>query len=88
MSLKKHFDLINHIYLFHIATHIVFVPIMEFSGHTSRMTHDPTTVTARNQSFININQPINHLSILTHPERIETEPTDKSSIGVSLTPQS
>ena len=45
---------------------------MEFSGHTSRMTHDPTTVTARNQSFININQPINHLSILTHPERVES----------------
>ena len=45
---------------------------MEFSDHTSRMTHDPTTVTAHDQSFINIHQPINHLSILTHPERVES----------------
>ena len=44
---------------------------MEFSDHTSRMTHDPTTVTAPDQSFINIHHPIIHLSILTHPERVE-----------------
>ena len=45
---------------------------MEFSDHTSRMTHDPTTVTAHDQSFINIHQPIIHLSILTHPERVDS----------------
>ena len=45
---------------------------MEFSDHTSRMTHDPTTVTAPDQSFINIHHPIIHLSILTHPERVES----------------
>ena len=45
---------------------------MEFSDHTSRMTHDPTTVTAPDQSFINIHHPFIHLSILTHPERVES----------------
>ena len=45
---------------------------MEFSDHTLRMTHDPTTVTAHDQSFINIHQPIIHLSILTHPERVDS----------------
>ena len=58
---------------------------MEFSDHTSRMTHDPTTVTAPDQSFINIHHPIIHLSILTHPERVESELLLRSKLNESLT---
>ena len=45
---------------------------MEFSDHTSHMTHDPTTVTAHDQSFININT--------THQSSLDPYPSGTSRI--------